>query len=156
MKKIDLGQTIAILANIGVFLGILLLVYELNQNRELAAAQIRNEIAQASAEIMRGEAQDAELLDVSMRGIAGEPLTPLELERFQLYWLSYFQLWQNAHFQYRAGLYDEREYESQRTAWARLLARPGIRMLWCSPRGVGEKPADFASEVNSLLREPCE
>jgi hypothetical protein len=39
MKKIDLGQTVAILANVGVLAGILLLVYELNQTRELAQAQ---------------------------------------------------------------------------------------------------------------------
>ena len=31
MKKIDLGQAITILANFGVLIGILLLVYELNQ-----------------------------------------------------------------------------------------------------------------------------
>jgi hypothetical protein len=39
MKKIDLGQTLSIVANVGVLAGILLLVYELNQTRELAQAQ---------------------------------------------------------------------------------------------------------------------
>jgi hypothetical protein len=39
MKKIDLGQTMQTIANIGVLLGILLLVYELSQTRELAQAQ---------------------------------------------------------------------------------------------------------------------
>ena len=46
MKKIDLGQALQILGTAGVILGIFLLVYELNQNRELMAAEIRNSIAQ--------------------------------------------------------------------------------------------------------------
>jgi hypothetical protein len=41
MKKIDLGQTITILANIGVIGGILLLAYELRQNNSLMSAQAR-------------------------------------------------------------------------------------------------------------------
>ena len=41
MKKIDLGQAITILANLGVIGGILLLAYELRQNNELIAAEGR-------------------------------------------------------------------------------------------------------------------
>jgi hypothetical protein len=36
MKKIDLGQMVTVLANLGVLAGILVLVYELNQTRDLA------------------------------------------------------------------------------------------------------------------------
>ena len=39
MKKIDIGQSLQTIANLGVLLGILLLVYELTQTRELARAQ---------------------------------------------------------------------------------------------------------------------
>jgi len=35
MKKIEFGQAIAVFANIGVLVGILLLAYELNQNRQM-------------------------------------------------------------------------------------------------------------------------
>ena len=41
MKKIDLGQTVAILANVGVIAGIVFLGYELRQNNELMAAEQR-------------------------------------------------------------------------------------------------------------------
>jgi hypothetical protein len=41
MKKIDLGQTVHILANIGVIAGIIFLVLELHQNNELMDAQRR-------------------------------------------------------------------------------------------------------------------
>ena len=39
MKKIDLGQMITILANVGVIAGIVFLAIELRQNNELLAAQ---------------------------------------------------------------------------------------------------------------------
>ena len=43
MKKIDLGQTITILANIGVIAGIVFLGFELRQNNELLEAQTQAE-----------------------------------------------------------------------------------------------------------------
>ena len=45
MKKLDLGQIAHLLGNLGVIVGILLLVYELNQNRSMMPAQTRNSIA---------------------------------------------------------------------------------------------------------------
>ena len=42
MEKLDLGQFIGILANLGVILGIALLAIELSQNNELIAAQTRS------------------------------------------------------------------------------------------------------------------
>ena len=41
MKKIDLGQTIQIIANIGVIAGIIFLVVELQQNNEALSIQTR-------------------------------------------------------------------------------------------------------------------
>ncbi len=43
MKKIELGQTIAILANVGVIAGILFLAIELRQNNEALGLQARLE-----------------------------------------------------------------------------------------------------------------
>ena len=39
MKKLDLGQTVTLIANLGVILGIAFLAIELNQNNELLRAQ---------------------------------------------------------------------------------------------------------------------
>jgi hypothetical protein len=43
MKKIDLGQTLGIVANLSVLVGLLLVVYQLNQNRQLAQAQFASD-----------------------------------------------------------------------------------------------------------------
>jgi len=42
MKKVDLGQTIAILANAGVIAGIVFLAFELQQNNQLLGVQVRS------------------------------------------------------------------------------------------------------------------
>jgi len=42
MKKIDLGQTIGILANVGVIAGIVFLAVEIHQNNEALAVQARS------------------------------------------------------------------------------------------------------------------
>ena len=53
MKKIDLGQTITILANIGVLAGIVFLAVELRQNSELMRIQINQ--ARADAAMLNNE-----------------------------------------------------------------------------------------------------
>ena len=155
MKEFDLGQTISIIANVGVLIGIVVLIYEINQNRAMTAAEIRNSIAQSTAELIRDEARDKEVLDVSLRGLAGEPLTPLEKEQFSLFWAAYFRMWENANYQYRVGLFDELEYEAQREAWLRLLENPGLFELWCSRRGRGSVSPPFEAEIDELLRVSC-
>ncbi len=153
MKKLDLGQTAHLLGNLGVIVGILLLVYELNQNRNMMAAQTRNSIAQATAVLIQNESMNAAHLEIVNRGIAGEELTPLEQEQFELNWLAYFMLWENTDYQYRVGLYDDIEYESTQKTWVRLLSQPGIQELWCSSRGRGERSEAFVAEIDRLLGE---
>ena len=46
MKRFEVGQALQLLGNFGVIVGILLLVYELNQNRDMMMAQTRNELSQ--------------------------------------------------------------------------------------------------------------
>ena len=48
MKKIDLGQTITILANIGVIAGIGFLALEVHQNNELMSAEARRSRTESS------------------------------------------------------------------------------------------------------------
>ena len=51
MKKIDLGQTITILANVGVIAGIVFLAFELRQNNTFLAEQARNEFGDDIAQL---------------------------------------------------------------------------------------------------------
>ena len=81
MKKIDLGQTITIAANLGVIAGIIFLALEVQQNNELMRVSVRegqSERLQHYAEQVYMVPGLAEIL-VKVRN--GEPLT--EVERFK-------------------------------------------------------------------------
>jgi hypothetical protein len=86
MKKIDLGQAISILANVGVIAGIVFLAVEIRQNNDLLISQAG--FAQLTAEIERRSRwidNTNEFLDIALKKSAGEPLTPAENVRLRLH-----------------------------------------------------------------------
>ena len=65
-------------ANIGVLIGIILLLVELDQNRDMLRSQTRNELTMGIVGIMSGYAESSELSNIVARARAGETLTPSE------------------------------------------------------------------------------
>ena len=78
MKKLELGQTLQLLGNLGVIVGILLLVYELNQNRHMMMAQTRNELAQGVTNILFELQNNTEMAEIAFRRDQGEDLSEFE------------------------------------------------------------------------------
>ncbi len=68
MKKFDLGQTVSILANLGVVVGIVFLGMEVRQNNELLATQVT---ATQAVSIQTASALDQEFL----LAVAADPVT---------------------------------------------------------------------------------
>ncbi len=87
MKKVDLGQTITILANVGVIAGIAFLAFELRQNNELMAEEAQRARAQSVREIWGDYADNAEVI---VKDLNGETLTAAELLRMNALWMSGF------------------------------------------------------------------
>lgn len=83
MKKIELGQAVSILANLGVIAGIVFLALELQQNNALLAAQARSELATRRVGFVELVTGNGELADIIVRANAGEPLSPAEQFRFR-------------------------------------------------------------------------
>ena len=81
MKKLDLGQTITILANVGVIAGIIFLGVELQQNNELMSAQERFNRLAIVTEAWASWAEDGELTEIRVRASNNEPLTEVEYRR---------------------------------------------------------------------------
>ncbi len=117
MKKLDFGQTLQLLGNAGVIIGIFLLVYELNQNRDMMQAQTRTALAEGLADHFYRISTDEGIADISYRGDAGELLTDPERVRYRRLAMAQFSYQENVHYQYRKGLYDEAEFEAQRVRW---------------------------------------
>lgn len=150
MKKIEVGQTIGALANVGVIVGIVFLVFELQQNREMMRAQTRNELSQGIVELMTLVSTDADLANLRRRADSAEELTEDEAYRYRAFTRAMFRYWENVHYQHRLGLYDQAEFEKQRGAWARYAARSKAMVdFWCE---IGDDfSPEFAAEMNGVL-----
>jgi hypothetical protein len=142
-------------ANLGVLIGLLLLVAELAQNRDLMRAQIRHELAMGIVDLLQTPADNEQLADVLLRGISGEKLSPTELFQFELRTNALFRYWEDVHYQYRIGLYDDSEFARQRDAWSASLGRSRLTVeYWCKVRPLYSQ--EFAAEMDGLLADgPC-
>ncbi len=155
MKKIDLGQTLQLLGNLGVVVGILLLGYELAQNREMTRAQTRNSVAEMLINLIEAEYGDQEMAEIQVKHSAGESLTPVEGFRFELLEWAYWRYRENVHYQYRNGLYDEDEYLALRKVWLLDLDTDEMRRgIYCGRRNLA--PRAFIVEMDAVMERPCD
>lgn len=152
MESDRVTRWLTIGANLGVLVGLLLLIAELAQNRDMMRAQIRHELAVGIVDLLQTPANNDQLADVLFRGVSGEDLTPTELFQFELRTNALLRYWEDVHYQYRVGLYDDSEFERQRDAWKASLARSGLAVdYWCRVRLLYSP--DFAREIDGLLAD---
>jgi hypothetical protein len=150
MKKLDLGQALGLIANLGVIAGILLLVFELNQNRDMMRAQTRNELARALHDLLSLTVSDGELSEIMIRDNAGVELTNAEASRVRSRYELGFRYWENVHYQYRQGLYDESEFSRHADTMVVVVDRtPSMVRYWCDERTLYSAP--FMEFLDELL-----
>lgn len=128
-----------------------MLIVELDQNRQMMQAQTRNELSMGIVGIQSGIAENSELARVIAKMRAGEPLSPSETIQYINRELAMFRYWENVHYQYRMGLYDEMVFEKQKIAWDEYInANERTAEYWCSVRHMFSPL--FAAELDSLLK----
>ena len=150
MMKIDLGQTANTLASVGVIIGILLLVFELNQNRDMMRAQTRNEISRGVVELLSAPSTSVELADAWARARKGETLMPAQAVMLETFTESIFRYWENVHYQYRQGLYDEEEFSKHLDTIIGLVMRDAPLMNWWCANQSNYSMA-FSEDLNQRL-----
>lgn len=155
----NLNRWLTLGANLAVLFGIALLVLELHQNRAAVQAETRSNISQSISEQLLQIALDPELSEIRYRGDAGGslgPLSEIEIYRYMLMQRSLFRYWENVHYQYRAGLYEESEYLAHKNVWAKYInGSKGLREYWCYSRDVMSD--NFVREFNSVADSlPCD
>lgn len=155
MNSDVLTRWLAIGGNAAVVIGLLLLVYELNQTRELTRAQMRSEISGGIYDLLAMTANNEQLADLMMRADSGQPLTDAEYFQYSSRTRAMIRYFENVHYQYRVGLYDDAEFGRQKIAWANYLnGSARAPEIWCEYQHVVS--AEFAAELNTLLdRDPC-
>ena len=105
MKKIDLGQTISILANIGVIAGIIFLAIEIQQNNELLVSQARIERIDARKGVYDLLLNNHELRRVSFQfaNEGRESLSPDDRYLLEQFHALNFVNWEALWLEYEAG-----------------------------------------------------
>jgi len=141
-------------ANLAVLAGIILLIVELDQNRDMMRAQIRHELAMGIVDLLQTPANNEQLADLMYRAQSGGELSPTELFQFQLRTNALFRYWEDVHYQYRVGLYDETEFARQRDAWKASFGNSRLgRKYWCQVRLLYSP--EFMAEMDNLVADAC-
>ncbi len=135
MQKPDLGQTIAILANVGVIAGIIFLGFELHQNNQSLQAQARyNQHEVLSRMFMIGAENPNGLLELWDKGNNGEPLSWVESTPLFLYAQAVLRDFEWTFLEVRAGRLEVRALDSP--AWAGAFENiPRLREVYELRRG---------------------
>lgn len=150
LKSDKPARWLHVAANLGVLAGLLLLVVELDQNRDVMRAQTRHDLSTSIVEHLLAIVENPQLASVMRRGDAGEDLSSDEWYQYHVRSRALFRYWENVHYQYRAGLYDEVEFASHRDAWAAYLGTSRAPVsVWCEIRG--EFSPEFRGELDGVL-----
>ena len=150
MRKERLIQLIALAANCVTILGLVLVIVQLRQNRTLMRAQVRHELASTIVDLLNSSATNSQLAGVLRRGNLGEQLTADEEFQFRLRSNALLRYWEDVHYQFRLGLYDEVEYSRQKAAWkATFASSVGFVKYWSEVRSLYSP--HFAAEIDGLL-----
>ena len=150
MKKIDLGQTVQILANVAVLSGIIFLIVEVNQNTQATKASSRDAAIDQSLSFFEQRLDNQVIGRAEYKLLTGEALDGFE--RYQLDYFQYYNLrvFENIFIQYEDGLFSDAEWQRYRRILARLFANNPVALeLWKARSS--EWIESFQAEVAELL-----
>ena len=143
-------QWVALAANGATLVGLLMVIMQLQQNRTLMRAQVRHELASTIVDLLNSSANNSQLAGVLRRASLGEQLTEDEQMQFRLRSNALLRYWEDVHYQFRLGLYDEVEYSRQKAAWkATFASSVGFVKYWSEVRTLYSPR--FAEEIDGLL-----
>lgn len=152
MEPDKVNRWLTLGANIGVLIGIALLIVELNQNRDMIRAQTRNDISQQLSNRLLLVANNNQLASVKRRAQEGEDLTSDEEHQYFHYLVANMRDWENIHYQYRHGTFDQHEFDAEKVAWKQVINNDqSFLQPWCRLRQIFSP--EFVAELESLLQE---
>ena len=153
MKKIDLGQVLQLAANIAVVAGIAFLGYELVQNRQITRAQLRHDLAESVISQSLWLLENERMAEIVMTDdCVVTECSDLEYEKARQWIAVRFRHWEDLHYQYRVGLFDDSEYLPRREGLKRVwLPNPFLQEWWSENKSNFSR--DFAAEIDLMISE---
>jgi hypothetical protein len=141
MTKINFGQTVQILANLGVLAGIVFLGIELQQNNEFLGAQARASRTQVRLDSASQISNNPALMEAIVKQIDGEPLTTMDGLLLSIDAGRSLAGWQYIYGEFQAGLIDESDIPVDN--WRYVFSiRPEMKRTFDNVEVAGLRP-DF-------------
>jgi hypothetical protein len=147
MKKINWGQSIAILANVGVLLGIIFLAVEIRDSRIAILAQTQDSIADGFLTLNLATINDPEIGLTFQKGLCEpEELSDLEAARFSMHLRALFNQFRRIFRLYEQGLLDEQAWKLYGTEAYQFMTSPGGKWHF----SVNELESDLRGAIENL------
>ena len=152
MNKIQLRESISLLANVGVVVGIFFLILEINQNTDALYAESRQATLTAS------QAELYKLLDnpdLELMVLRDEPLSKEDQLRLATWLSALMRVREFSWLQYRDGIMDEDQWSTERQIIQWILSAPRTREWWenTSSYNFGENFRKFVD--NEITDQPA-
>jgi len=148
MKKIDLGQAIAILANVGVIAGLLFLAVQLRQNNELLGIELRIAMHDRQTSMVDVVLNNSEVDLLGLLSQSAEDLPAGDQEKLVLLGIRMLIVFELAFEEVRDGLRDEDDVvRLLRSVYQRPVLNYGAPLAWETYRE--RAPPEFVDWMES-------
>jgi hypothetical protein len=117
LKKIDLSQTITILANLGVIAGIVFLGIEINQNTASNQSAVRQSMAQSEVDLLFFVSENPDLL------FDPESLNEDQFGELQLLLIAFARTRESYWLEYQNGFLDRETFDSYLRPFVSMIPR---------------------------------
>jgi len=159
VKKIDLGQTLGILANLGVIAGIVFLGIELQQNNKLLRAEAIGTVLETRLARQDQVLSGVDLAALLQRNETQETLSPEDMIRMHASRAQGLIGWQRDYFLYKEGILPEEYFRANFSVMrSAIFSEGGVwsgRDNWEMWSTTSSSP-DYREFVEQCIASDCE
>ena len=132
MKKIDLGQTITILANVGVIASLIFVGVQIRQEAAATRAATVLQLKDSWVQLNLAEATSVDLASAfeSAQERGWDGASYVEQRLMAAHFRTLFHNWSNAYYQYENDTLDENQWGAFYREARGALENPRIRRVW--------------------------
>ncbi len=152
MKSIGWKDIAELAGMAAIVLSLFLVAYELRQNTLMMRAQTRDSMTTKQMIFSEWFATSRYAADVAIQGRNGIPETGTAESvsyRFMIHGI--LREWENSHYQYRQGLFDQVEFEPRKLRWKFNMQSQGYREIWAETRETFSP--EFRDEIDRIVEE---
>lgn len=146
MNLDTLSKSLTLLANVGVIVGIVFLIIEINQNSLETRLQTESNFQSTFTAVELSAMVDKELLDALLKSQNGESLTDTDQLRALLFYRAVLRGYQNSYYQALSGVLNPQIWEGEKNQMIQSFGfDQGLVSYWRSNQSL------YTTEFNQLV-----